>query len=346
MLGATRPTDSQSEPPRTGALTLGEQCGVGRRVVVGEVDEDRRDRGAFAAQGDELALVELGVGDREPDGGRGDCKLPAAFEHGRRGTRFPPPEEFRVGHVVVVERDGNIELAHQVEERAADREVIEDPYVVARAQAVAKAARLERLGTHVVVGVLGVDVGVEAGVAQQLSEPERVHADRVATREGRQELVDFGHESFSRSRSRDSSSSTPRFELLDAFGGGFSHRGRGPPERADLLAQVVDREEHGLAHHLLRGRDAAIPGVDRRECLHVALFLEQRDRSPDVVGGGGAERESCGLLTDAVDVLGRKIGPLGGGGSSRLDLDAHVVVGKVALRVARGPAGLRSRFER
>ena len=196
------------------------------------------------------------------------------------------------------------------------------------------------------MGVLGVDVGVEAGVAQQLSEPERVHADRVATREGRQELVDFGHESFSRSRSRDSSSSTRASSCSMRSAAASPTEVAAHPSARTCSLRWLTAKNTALRTTCFAVGDAAIPGVDRRECLHVALFLEQRDRGPDVVGGGGAERESCGLLTDAVDVLGRKIGPLGGGGGSRLDLDAHVVVGKVAVRSARGPAGLRSRFER
>ena len=256
-------------------------------------------------------------------------------------ARLPAPEVLRVGDVVVVERERNVELAHEVEERAADREVVEDPRVVARAHPARERARVERLVAHVVVRVDRVDVGFEAGVAQQPAEPERVHPDRVATGERREELVDLGHDSDGSSGGRGLEPREPRSSSCTRASSCSMRSAAALP--TDVAAQPSARicsvrwlvvKNTGLAHDLLRRAHAAVARVDRRERLHVGLLLEQGDRGADVARRGGAQRESAGLCrargrrTRWGSRAARRSFARGG-----LDLGAYVVLaGRLSLR--------------
>src|SRR5262249_37496128 len=71
-----------------------------------------------------------------------------------------------------------------------------------------------------------------------------------------------------------------------------------------------------------------VAGLDRCVRVDVGLLLEQRDRRPDVVGRGGAQREARGLLVHAGDVLGRKVGTLGRRAGGVVDLGPPAVTGE------------------
>ena len=197
VLALVRCDAADGKPVGTATITITtaplEERRVGRGVVVGEVDEDRRDRSAPATEVHHLALVVRGVGQREPHLRRNIGQLPAAFEHARR-ARLPAPEVLRVGDVVIVERERNVERAHDIEKRAPDREVIQDPGVPIGHRTIWVRGRAESLLADIVMDVERVDVGRETRVAQEPAEPERVHPDRVPTGERREELVDLGHD--------------------------------------------------------------------------------------------------------------------------------------------------------
>ena len=108
-----------------------------------------------------------------------------------------------------------------------------------------------RLVAHVVVGVERVDVGLEARVAQQPPQSQRVHPDRVAG--PRTSRGTGGPRSRPRRSLRQGSASSStswraglelahaRFEPLDALGRGCTDRGGRPAQRPHLLGEVVRR---------------------------------------------------------------------------------------------------------
>ena len=308
-----------------GAPALGEERRVGRRVVVGEVDQDRRDRGVLAPELHELLLVEGRVGERETHGGCRDRELPPPVEHRGGCARLPAPEVLRVGDVVVVERERHVELACLFEERVADREVVEDPRVVAPAQAGRKRARGQRLVADVVVRVDRVDLGLEAGVAQQPPQAQRVHPDRVSAGERREELVDRGHSEVpsslrrraSRSRTRSSSCS---MRAAAAFPTDVVAQ---PNARSCSVTWLVVKNT-ALRTTFLASVTPRLREVTGASASTSVCSSRQRERGPDVVGRRGAQREPRRLLVHPVDVLGGEAGLLRGAPRRRLDLDAHV----------------------